>query len=205
MNILRLSTLSLTLAVAVFALGYNPSFADKPICGDNNDQHCTHGDDEPSGGGKTLLFISDAVCGGATASGDSHGHVDWRENILHDPNFVHVHYKLQLKDVDPEVDILVRGNFDCAECRIGDKGCVNDSVDFSLCGSGENCPPNVITVKQNGQGGTSGDLRVPGCDAGETTTVWVRVDVDIEGESKTLRSTPADVVLPPNNRLGCDE
>ena len=30
MNILRLSTLSLTLAIVVFALGYNPSFADKP-------------------------------------------------------------------------------------------------------------------------------------------------------------------------------
>ncbi len=45
MKILRLSTLSLTLAVAVFALGYNPSFADQPRCGDNADQHCNHGDD----------------------------------------------------------------------------------------------------------------------------------------------------------------
>ena len=45
MSILRLSTLSLTLAIPVFALGYNPSFADKPDCGDNQDQHCNHGDD----------------------------------------------------------------------------------------------------------------------------------------------------------------
>ena len=44
MNILRLSTLSLTLAVAVFALGYNPSFADKPgsVC----EEHCSHGGDD---------------------------------------------------------------------------------------------------------------------------------------------------------------
>jgi len=39
MSILRLSTLSLTLAIAVFALGYNPSLA-KPKC-----------DDPPCGGG----------------------------------------------------------------------------------------------------------------------------------------------------------
>ncbi len=41
MNILRLSTLSLTLAIAVFALGYNPSFADPKDC---DGQHCNHGD-----------------------------------------------------------------------------------------------------------------------------------------------------------------
>ena len=35
MNILRLSTLSLTLAIAVFALGYNPSFADNPAKGNH--------------------------------------------------------------------------------------------------------------------------------------------------------------------------
>ena len=40
MNTLRLSTLSLTLAIAVFALGYNPSLA-KPKC-----------DNPPCGGGK---------------------------------------------------------------------------------------------------------------------------------------------------------
>ncbi len=39
MNILRLSTLSLILAIAVFALGYNPSFADNPAKGNH-----PHGD-----------------------------------------------------------------------------------------------------------------------------------------------------------------
>ena len=40
MSILRLSTLSLTVAIAVFALGYNPSFAGKP---DSEGKH-VHGD-----------------------------------------------------------------------------------------------------------------------------------------------------------------
>ena len=40
MSILRLSTLSLTVAIAVFALGYNPSFAGKP---DSEGKH-DHGD-----------------------------------------------------------------------------------------------------------------------------------------------------------------
>ncbi len=35
MNISRLSTLSLTVAIAVFALGYNPSFADNPAEGNH--------------------------------------------------------------------------------------------------------------------------------------------------------------------------
>ena len=41
MNILRLSTHSLTLAIAVITLGYNPSFAGKPDSEGNHD----HGDD----------------------------------------------------------------------------------------------------------------------------------------------------------------
>ena len=45
MNILRLSTLSLTLAIAVFALGYNPSFADKPNSDGCGQVHCDHGED----------------------------------------------------------------------------------------------------------------------------------------------------------------
>jgi len=45
MKILRLSTLSLTLAIAVFALGYNPSFADKPDSGPCGQRHCDHGED----------------------------------------------------------------------------------------------------------------------------------------------------------------
>ena len=50
MKISRLSSLTLGLAIAVFALGYaNPSFADKPTC--DNNTHCDHGDDGGSGGG----------------------------------------------------------------------------------------------------------------------------------------------------------
>ncbi len=46
MSILRLSTLSLTLAIAVFALGYvSPSFADNPDRGKCAPQHCNHGGD----------------------------------------------------------------------------------------------------------------------------------------------------------------
>ncbi len=68
MNISRLATLSLTMAIAVFALGYNPSFADKPICGDNNDQHCDHGDDPGFPTGITVQLI-----GGAFVSVDDVG------------------------------------------------------------------------------------------------------------------------------------
>ncbi len=63
MNILRLSTLSLTLAIAVFALGYNPSFADPPKCGG---QHCDHGD-EPS----DTIDITVQLSGGAFVSVDN--------------------------------------------------------------------------------------------------------------------------------------
>ncbi len=49
MKILRLSNLSLTLAIAVFALGYNPSFADKPGSGTCLQEHCDHGGEDPSG------------------------------------------------------------------------------------------------------------------------------------------------------------
>ena len=58
MKILRLSTLSLTLAAAVFALGYNSSFADPKNCGG---QHCNHGDD-PGGfpTGMTVQLIGGA-------------------------------------------------------------------------------------------------------------------------------------------------
>ena len=45
MNILRLSTLSLILAIAVITLGYNPSFADKPGSGDCQQVHCDHGEE----------------------------------------------------------------------------------------------------------------------------------------------------------------
>ncbi len=68
MNILRLSTLSLTLAIVVFALGSaNPSFADKPgsgKCVKTQHEHC-HDDDE-SGRDETFY---DVVIGPMTSNG----------------------------------------------------------------------------------------------------------------------------------------
>ena len=56
MRILRLPTLSLTLAVAVFAFGYtNPAFADKPSGGDHN-----HNDDSEFPTGMTVEFSGGA-------------------------------------------------------------------------------------------------------------------------------------------------
>ncbi len=49
MKISRLSSLTLGLSIAVFALSHSPSFADKPTC--DNNTHCDHGDDGGSGGG----------------------------------------------------------------------------------------------------------------------------------------------------------
>ncbi len=67
MNILRLSTLSLTFAIAVFALGYaNPSFAGKPSC-ENNSTHPKCKNDEPTDGSVTYeaalegAFVFDAL------------------------------------------------------------------------------------------------------------------------------------------------
>ncbi len=82
MNILRLSTLSLTLAIAVFALSYNPSFADKP----DNDKHDHGGGDDPATvfsvemqpgdvGAADGLVISDGVACG-TAEGTGPGELD---------------------------------------------------------------------------------------------------------------------------------
>ncbi len=69
MNISRLSTLSLTIAIAVMTLGYaNPAFADKP----KNDMH-DHGDDD---GGDVAEYV-------VTISGDMTGASDfkWREDF----------------------------------------------------------------------------------------------------------------------------
>ena len=55
MRILRLPTLSLTLAVAVIAFGYNPSFADKPDCGRHN-----HSNDPVFPTGMTVQFSGGA-------------------------------------------------------------------------------------------------------------------------------------------------
>jgi len=63
MNILRLSTLSLTLAIAVFSLGYvSPSIADQP---DNLGNHGQHGEDD----GADTTFSVEVI----TTVGDEHG------------------------------------------------------------------------------------------------------------------------------------
>ena len=204
MNITRLSTLSLILAIAaVFTLGLaaapalaNP--ADSKGCHDH--KPCVS-DPEPSGGNKGLLFeinFADVqTCGGATdltrtdPTGDSNGQVSWAGNVLWDPNNIHVHLKLQLKNVEPgEYGPILGGNdIDCKVSAIDD---------IPLCGGGD-CEPNFITVKQKRQGRTSGALRLPGCHTDETTTVWVTVTVDDgAGGDKILRSAPVTVVLPPN-------
>ncbi len=112
-------------------------------------KHCV-ADPAPSGGGKALLFEIAAIkCEPVIVdTGASFGHVSWSGNVLWDPKFIHVHYKLQLKDVDPFVyPILGNGGIMCAA----------GTVDFPLCGGGD-CEPNVITVKQNLQGRTSGAI-----------------------------------------------
>ncbi len=48
MKILRLSSLTLGLAIAIFALGYNPSFADQPNSDGCGQVHCDHGGGDPS-------------------------------------------------------------------------------------------------------------------------------------------------------------
>ena len=90
MSNLRLSTVSLTLAIAVFALGYaNASFAAPKNCVENDPRPSCPEDDpepdsDPSGGGKSLLFESDDTgCAGATnTGGPSFGHVTWSGNVL---------------------------------------------------------------------------------------------------------------------------
>ena len=164
--------------------------------GDQTHKHCV-ADPAPSGGNKALLFEIDFLdvptCGGATVTtGDSFGQVSWSGNVLWDPENIHVHFKLQLKDVDPGTyDIL--GNNDGA--GLG-RACGTGTPDFPLCEGGV-CDLK-ITVKQKGQGRTSGVLRLPGCDPGETTTVWATVTVTVNGFTKILRSTPITIVLPPN-------
>ncbi|MCZ6659777.1 MAG: hypothetical protein O7C67_21030 [Gammaproteobacteria bacterium] len=46
MNILRLSTVVLTFTIAVFALGYNPALADKPVNGDHGNHDGDGGNDK---------------------------------------------------------------------------------------------------------------------------------------------------------------
>ena len=166
---------------------------------DKTHKHCP-GDPtpEPSGGGKALLFESAALCGGATnTTGPSYGNVSWAGNVLWDPNFIHVHLKLQLKDVDP-LTYDTFGNFDPA---------CGTKVDSPLC-EGGNCEIGhvSITVKQNNQQGrTNGVLRIfPHQPAGTLVTVWVTVPVTVMGVPKILRSTPVTMELPPN-AVGCGD
>ena len=161
---------------------------------DQNHKHCVSAP-APSGGGKALLFkIANAeTCEPVIDTGAaSFGQVTWAGNVLWSPEVIHVHFKLQLKDVDP-------GTYDILGNNDGDglgRACGTGTPDFPLC-EGGNCGL-TITVKQNGQGRTSGELQLPGHDPGETTTVWVTVTVTVNGFTEILRSTPVTIVLPPN-------
>jgi hypothetical protein len=127
------------------------------------------------------------------AMGPSYGQVDWNEKILWDPNQIHVHLKLQLKDVDPipEPGYPVFGNFDPA--------CAT-KVDSPLCEGGDCTVGHVsVTVKKNRQGRTDGVLRIcPHQLAGDPVTVWLTVTVNVNNAVKVLRSTPVTMDLPEN-------
>ena len=149
-------------------------------------------------GGQALLFETNDVyipttefdiCGGATdTTGDSHGQFGVSGNVLWDPNNIHVHFKLQLKDVDPgEYQIFGNNAIACPGMDL------TNPLDFPAWEGG--VPDVRIIVKQSGKGRTSGVLRLPGRNCGETTTVWVTVPLDFP---KILRSTPVTIVLPPN-------
>ena len=162
-----------------------------------NDVGCNGGGGDSDGGGKAFLFevkgLAVDECGGNTTDrlGASFGQVDWNEKILWDPNFIHVHLKLQLKDVDLGT-YEVFGNFDPA--------CGTGRVDRPLCEGGD-CDVSV-TVKQSGKGRTIGVLRIcPFQDAGDPVTVWLTVTVNVNGSTKILRSTPVTMLLPPNQVL----
>ncbi len=71
MNISRVTTYSLALAVAVFALGYaNPAFAAKPMCDPPDDPpHPSCKDDDSSGGDGDIyemVIIGTDIMGGST-------------------------------------------------------------------------------------------------------------------------------------------
>ena len=71
MNILRLSTLTLTLAIAAFSLGYvNPSFAGKPVDGEHD-----HGGG--STGGDDATYSVEIV--GDNLAGDSFLSPPWHD------------------------------------------------------------------------------------------------------------------------------
>ncbi len=159
-----------------------------------NDSGCDGGGGDSSEGGKAFLFEIDAtdvlICGGATDTGASFGHVSWSGNVLWDPINIHAHFKLQLKDVDSGTYAILGNNG--IECDGG-------TVDYPICESDEveDCEAKSITVKEGRrQGRTSGALRLPGNNTDDPTTVWITVTVN--GSSKILRSTSVTIVLPPN-------
>ena len=75
MNISRVTTLSLTLAIAAFSLGYvNPSFAGKPDSDGKHDHGGGSGDGGGDGSGTTVepppaTVPTNIICGGATVDG----------------------------------------------------------------------------------------------------------------------------------------
>ncbi len=202
MSILRLSTFWLT--IVLFTMGALILPVNIVLADDCKGSHKKlAGCDGPGGGdsgegGKALLFVIDDIkkCNPMVSVATSFGQVTWAGNVLWDPEVIHVHFKLQLKDVDPEDNIPILGNNDGDE-ELG-RTCSTGTVDFPLCEGGD-CNL-TITVKQNGQGRTSGVLQLPGCDPDETTTVWVTVTVTVDNGNTTriLRSTPVTIVLPPN-------
>jgi len=190
-----MKTRYLALLATLAFLGFSvPAAAHDCPPGNPNHKHCVSAP-APSEGGKALLFIiADAVtCVPAVIEpgAASFGQVTWAGNVLWDPINIHAHFKLQLKDVDPGL-YFIQGNNGIE--------CTNAPADYPICESDEvePCVAKSITVKQNGQGRTSGALRLPGCKPDDPTTVWVTVTVTINGETKILRSTPVTIVLPPN-------
>ncbi len=103
MNILRVSTLSLTLAVAAFALGFaNPAFAEKVKNCDPPDPHPSCKDDGGGDGGKAKfsVFIIPGVVMSSGNSLDSH---PWWTGSKHG-----------IGEADPHEDKVALENFDAS-------------------------------------------------------------------------------------------
>jgi hypothetical protein len=189
----KLTVLAPSIFFLLFA-GLGDSYADHKK--NPNAGHGGGGGDDPSGGGKALLFEIDEIkCEPEVSVATSFGQVTWAGNVLWDENNIHVHFKLQLEDVDP-------GTYEILGNNDGDdlgRACSNDphTPDFPLPKDCDVDDCLTITVKQNGQGRTSGAVQLPGCDPNKMTTVWVTVVGD-EDNPIVLRSTPVTVVLPPN-------
>ncbi len=138
------------------------------------------GDGTEGGGGKALLFKDPTVTcvDGATDTGDrSFGHVSWDSKVFvgaqAGPGGDHVHYKLQLKDVDPGV-YTIFGNQRENSCNMG-----NVSI-------------GTFTVKKNGQGSGSGQYHFPVHTGGLTTHVWMTVS----GQGEVFRTPAVTMVIP---------